>query len=309
MTLTFPNYTDQYAVIVAADGPEGEILYSRSMMHHAKARGHVYEFSPGIAPRREVPFPRPIGDYPATASAPLTLFPADWIGDDGRAVGNSTMATLGDTPTTLPGTRQADGTFLFQPGNDTGDEQKMLNIFYFCNYMHDFLYILGFDEAAGNFQKVNFTNLGLGNDPVRARAHSGAVMGDAYPFNYGQLADSPEVHDMGEVWCAALMKMTRLIRAALGDDTSGYRLSWQLVVDALKVMSPNPTFLDGRDAILRTLDDLLTANRIPADVHRRVKAVTWRAFAAFGMGVGASSVDADVFGITADTGVPPDLVA
>ena len=81
--------------------------------------------------------------------------------------------------TTLPGVAQSDGTFLFRPANDSGDEQKMLNIFYFCNYMHDFLFIIGFDEAAGNFQKINFANVGLGNDPVRARAHSGAVSGTA----------------------------------------------------------------------------------------------------------------------------------
>jgi extracellular elastinolytic metalloproteinase len=414
MTLTFPDYTDQYTVIVAADGPEGEILYSRSMMHHAKARAHVFEFSPGIAPRREISFPRPISDFPVTPSTPLVRFPADWIDDTGKSVGNTTIATLGASSTTLPGVPQSDGTFLFRPANDSGDEQKMLNIFYFCNYMHDFLFILGFDEGAGNFQKINFANVGLGNDPVRARAHSGAVSGtanmstgpdgqpplmnmglvvgsgrhtafdfdvvaheythgltnrlvggrinahaleelqsggmgegwsdffalttqsflhgrekvvvgdwvvngaggirrapydDQYPFHYGQLVDFPEVHDIGEVWCAALMKMTRLIRSTLGDDNSGYRLAWQLVVDALKVTPANPTFLDGRDAILRALDDLLTVGRIPADVHRRVRAAIWRAFAAFGMGVGASSVDADVQGIVADNTVPPDLVA
>jgi len=27
-----------------------------------------------------------------------------------------------------------------------------------------------------------------------------------------------------------MMKMTRLIRSTLGDDSSGYRLAWQLVV-------------------------------------------------------------------------------
>jgi extracellular elastinolytic metalloproteinase len=414
MTLTFPDYTDQYTVIVAADGSEGEILYSRSKMHHAKARAHVFEFSPGISPRREIPLPRPINDFPVTPSAPLVMFPADWIDDTGRAVGNTTIATLGASSTTLPGVPQSDGTFMFHPANDSGDEQKMLNIFYFCNYMHDFLFMLGFDEAAGNFQKVNFANVGLGNDPVRARAHSGAVTGtanmstgpdgqpplmnmglvvgsgrhtafdfdvvaheythgltnrvvggrmnanaleelqsggmgegwsdffaltiqgflhgrekkvvgdwvvnsargirrapydDQYPFHYGQLVDSPEVHDIGEIWCASLMKMTRLIRSTLGDDSSGYRLAWQLVVDALKVTPANPTLLDGRDAILRALDDFLTVRRIPADVHRRVRAAIWQAFAAFGMGVGASSVDADVQGIVADNNVPPDLIA
>ncbi len=186
-----------------------------------------------------------------------------------------------------------------------------MNIFYFCNYMHDFLFTLGFDEAAGNFQQTNFTHTGSERDPVRARAHSGPVQGtanmatgpdglppvmnmglvastgrhtafdadvvfheythgltnrsvmggrlnaphsldalqsggmgegwsdfyaltvqnffrpvektvtgdwvvnepagirraaydDAFPFKYGDLRDSPEVHDIGEVWCATL---------------------------------------------------------------------------------------------------------
>jgi hypothetical protein len=35
----------------------------------------------------------------------------------------------------------------------------------------------------------------------------------------------------------------------------------------------------------------------------------WQAFAAFGMGVGASSVDADVQGIVADNNVSRDLIA
>jgi extracellular elastinolytic metalloproteinase len=72
----------------------------------------------------------------------------------------------------------------------------------------------------------------------------------------------------------------------------------------LKVMPTNPTFLDGRNAILRALDDLLTVGRIPADLHRRVKAAIWQAFAAFGMGVNASSVDADVAGSLPTTTYP-----
>jgi hypothetical protein len=40
------------------------------------------------------------------------------------------------------------------------------NLFYHLNFMHDALYRLGFDEAAGNFQADNFGRGGLGNDPV-----------------------------------------------------------------------------------------------------------------------------------------------
>ena len=42
------------------------------------------------------------------------------------------------------------------------------NLFYHLNFMHDYLYNLGFDEAAGNFQVNNFDRGGLGGDPVLA---------------------------------------------------------------------------------------------------------------------------------------------
>jgi hypothetical protein len=43
------------------------------------------------------------------------------------------------------------------------------NLFYHLNFMHDYLYDLGFDEAAGNFQANNFGRGGVGNDPVFGR--------------------------------------------------------------------------------------------------------------------------------------------
>jgi hypothetical protein len=45
-------------------------------------------------------------------------------------------------------------------------EAAATNLFYQLNFMHDYLYHLGFDEAAGNFQVDNFGKGGLGNDPV-----------------------------------------------------------------------------------------------------------------------------------------------
>jgi extracellular elastinolytic metalloproteinase len=63
--------------------------------------------------------------------------------------------------------------------------------------MHDFLFILGFDEAAGNFQQINFTNTGLANDAVRARAHSGAVSGTANMLTHPD--GHPPVMNMGLV--------------------------------------------------------------------------------------------------------------
>lgn len=410
---------EQYAVIVSADARPGEILYSRDMIHKAAAKGHVFEFSPGFAGRNETAMPRPIGDYPLMPNTPLAGFPADWVETD-KTVGNSTEATLNFTGKPLSGILNG-AVVEFSPGEPFGDEQKVANIFYFCNYMHDFLYILGFDEAAGNFQRTNFTHLGMNGDPVRARAHSGTVTGtanmstaadgqppvmnmglvarsarhtafdadvvfheythgltnrlvggtrqghtleapqsrgmgegwsdffaltiqnffrvragqpekviagdwvlddprgirsnpydDRYPFTYGSLGTFPrdgdtglpDEHQTGEVWCAALMMMVRRIRAALGSDTDGYRLGWQMVVDGLKLTPANPTFLQARDAILLALDHMLDQRRIAQSAHQKVREAALAAFGRFGMGPGAQCEDAGVDGIVEDIVAP-----
>ena len=164
-------------MIVAADNTEGEILYCKSTMSHASARGSVFEFSPGVADRRLIEFPRPLADYPLMPSSPITGFPTDWV-EVNETIGNTTRATLNFSTSTLSGSSE-NGVILFEPASPDGDEQKLLNIFYYCNYMHDFLLIFGFDEASGNFQQMNFTHTGSERDPVRARAHSGAVNGTA----------------------------------------------------------------------------------------------------------------------------------
>jgi len=44
----------------------------------------------------------------------------------------------------------------------------LTQLFYVCNWFHDKTFLLGFDEAAGNFQLTNFSGMGLGNDRVLA---------------------------------------------------------------------------------------------------------------------------------------------
>jgi extracellular elastinolytic metalloproteinase len=128
-------------------------------------------------------------------SAPLAGFPADWV-EANQTVGNATVATLNFGLRSLTGVLKGN-VIEFNPSDRFGDDQKVLNIFYFCNYMHDFLYILGFDEAAGNFQKVNFTHVGVAGDLVQAHAHSGPVRGTA---NMSTAADgTPPVMNMGLV--------------------------------------------------------------------------------------------------------------
>lgn len=47
-------------------------------------------------------------------------------------------------------------------------------LFYMNNYIHDFTYAYGFDEASGNFQQNNYGNGGSGSDPVNAEAQDGS---------------------------------------------------------------------------------------------------------------------------------------
>ncbi len=55
--------------------------------------------------------------------------------------------------------------------------------FYFINNWHDYLkkWPIGFTEAAGNFQKVNFTGQGQGGDPVHDESLDGAAVANGLP--------------------------------------------------------------------------------------------------------------------------------
>lgn len=176
--ITMPGYAGQYQTLV--DAQSGRILYCRQRVQTVAARGHVYRVD-GRTPREMTDFPRPLADYelplppPPPALAPE--FPDDWVGEASTAA-NCTHAHLGDAGPALEG-RLEDGVVLFDPQDPTGDEQKVLNIFYYCCYMHDFFYLLGFREADGNFQRDDFGRGGRTADAVDARSYPGAVYGTA----------------------------------------------------------------------------------------------------------------------------------
>ncbi|HEX8248190.1 MAG TPA: M36 family metallopeptidase [Pyrinomonadaceae bacterium] len=425
-----PDMMEQYVIIVEADAQttkreKPEILYAQKTSSHMAAKGKVWIHNPGVSPERTlVDFPLDVSVYPLDASA-LNLpkgFPQAWVDNGGStAVGNYTIAVTGNTTDSISGSH-SDGVLIFDPGEKEaqGDVQKVINIFYFCNYMHDFFYMLGFDERHGNFQKINFTGTGTGNDPVLARAHPGPVRGTAnmltradgvraemnmglvsginrhtafdsdvvfhefthgvtnrlvggkfdaralqqpqsrgmgegwsdyfaltiqnclalihnpnarektvtgdwvvnrprgirlapydekYPATYGGVGTSPydEEHAVGEIWCAALMKMNRDFGAALDDKVRGHRVGWQAVVDGLKLAPSNPGFLDARDAVLHALQDLRSAGSLTDDEFQRLNKAAWLAFARFGMGPGASSIGASLNGIYEDTTPPKDI--
>ena len=104
-------------------------------------------------------------------------FPWDWVESD-STIGNNVYAHLGDNGPTVQGTAN-NGVLIFDNPDGEGDFQKVINIFYYCNYMHDFLYVLGFREVDGNFQQDDFGRGGQPSDRVDARSYPGAVQGTA----------------------------------------------------------------------------------------------------------------------------------
>ena len=57
------------------------------------------------------------------------------------------------------------GQWRFDFGFNTAGSAET-HLFFLTNFLHDFFYDLGFDEAAGNFQADNFGRGGLGGDSL-----------------------------------------------------------------------------------------------------------------------------------------------
>ena len=115
-------------------------------------------------------------------------------------------------------------------------------------------------------------------DPNQASTHSGIARSPII----GTTAN--EVHNAGEVWCAALWDMRANLITKLGYQT-GNTQSLQLTTDGMKLSPVNPNFLQARDAILQA-DFVNNAGANRSEI--------WAAFAKRGMGATATSPASNV---------------
>lgn len=123
---------------------------------------------------------------------------------------------------------------------------------------------------------------------------------ESFPDTYQDLGTGryvASVHNIGELWCAALMSLARRV---------GAWTAAQVVVDGLKLTAANPSFLAARDAVLLAADQLAQARGdSPQDREDFVHAV-WQVFARYGMGPAARTNGAEnLTGIVADFEPPP----
>lgn len=188
------NGSEWYDTLV--DANTGELLVRFNIVHDVQ--GQVFTRSPNFS-RTTVQF------------SPLFGVSDPWVGTGTVSTGNNVDAYLdrdannaADSTTTSgtgtnPGltsghadTSKASpvGEFTF-PWSSTAaptDQQApaVANLFYFNNYMHDWMYSLGFTEAARNFQTNNFGRGGAQNDAVKAEAQDGSGTNNA---NFATPAD------------------------------------------------------------------------------------------------------------------------
>jgi len=177
--ITLPNFTGQYRTIV--DAQTGDILYCHESIHAADARANVYPTDPN-APRQMTVFPKPLSTY--NLDIPNSLpdsFPDPWIRGhkvEDSLESNHVSVTFIPPHISLTGHIQQN-TLTFNPSDELGDEQKLLNAFYFTCFLHDYFYLLGFREADGNFQTENFNRGGLDRDLVKVQLFNQPISGTA----------------------------------------------------------------------------------------------------------------------------------
>jgi uncharacterized repeat protein (TIGR01451 family) len=114
--------------------------------------------------------------------------PLGWIADgDNETRGNNVDAHLDRDAEDAPDLPRPQG-FPFRVFDfpldttlepETYQDAAVVQLFYWCNWMHDQLYELGFTEAAGNLQKDNLGRGGQGDDPLLADAQDGSGFNNA----------------------------------------------------------------------------------------------------------------------------------
>ena len=174
----------------------------------------------------------------------------------------------------------------------TSSADEDVNGVYAAGAYSTLLIVAGFTDnyyyGIRRFPYSVITNLGSNGKP-----HNPLTFADLDPtqinltdgaFPRGPIGSSSAfaVHNIGEIWCSALLEVRARLITRLGWAT-GNQLALQLVTDGMKLDPVNPTLLHGRDAIL-------AANFASVSASGATELDIWRGFAARGMGFSASAV-------------------
>jgi subtilase family serine protease len=176
-----PGLPQKYEVLI--DAVTRELLYRRNRVLYADGVGRVLQSDAAAAINAKLLSPYPVGAGTPPFGCPppsnhltrslTTLFrdPATVLSATGRLQGNNVHVFRGAPDVEgAQGIVQPDGWHFEFSFNTAGAAET--NLFFLSNFLHDFFYDLGFDEAAGNFQESNFGRGGVGGDSLAAVARA-----------------------------------------------------------------------------------------------------------------------------------------
>nr|WP_225937420.1 myxosortase-dependent M36 family metallopeptidase [Myxococcus sp. RHSTA-1-4] len=193
------NDSDYYAYVISA--ADGSLLLRNNLTAHAEFSYRVFAdttppYTPhdgptGAAAATPHPTGSPNGFRPAyVPPALVTLESAPFSHGDPWLPNGATVTTgnnvdayadlvapdyysEGDLRPTATAPGVFDRTMLFDIAPNANAEQiaaATTSLFFMNNWLHDWYYDTGFDEASGNAQADNYGRGGLGNDPIHAQA-------------------------------------------------------------------------------------------------------------------------------------------
>ena len=186
VTIVPPGLSQKYDVLV--DAATGEILYRRNRVRYIEGFGKVLQSDAAAGVDARLGDPWPIGSTGGGASDPPGGCPpaanqltrsltapfrdrATVLSDTGRLDGNNVHVFRGAQGVEgASGTPQQDG-WHFEYDFGTADAAET-HLFFLSNFLHDFFYDLGFDEASGNFQSSNLGRSGAAGDALVAIARA-----------------------------------------------------------------------------------------------------------------------------------------
>jgi len=193
---------------------------------HTPADGPLLDSSPypGAAPDRKRP------DFAAPVLVSIEAFnhnpeglPDPWLSAGAtETLGNNVTAytdrdaylsnwglprrdgfTSGDVRATTTAERTFDYSYDHARAPEAAESQlkaSVTQVFYVNNWLHDFWYDSGFDEAAGNAQLDNYGRGGEDGDPMRAEAQDSAESGATNNANMSVLSDGASPRMQMYVW-------------------------------------------------------------------------------------------------------------
>jgi large repetitive protein len=196
--------SDAYGYVIAAD--DGRLLYRDNLTHNdaftyrvwADGSGDLRPTDGPLADYTPHPTGIPDGSYPPFVSPILVTIDGfnknpqntfdPWLTAGAMVTtGNNVDAytdndapdgfSPGDIRASITGANTFDRTYDTSLGPQTNDNQRMAavgQIFYVTNWLHDWWYDSGFNEAAGNAQQSNYGRGGIEGDPLHAEGQDGA---------------------------------------------------------------------------------------------------------------------------------------